>query len=190
MTTFGERLAAAREARPTKDVTIILDEEINKERALLLAELEAADDEQRLGAKNAADEIRERLDALQQAAEEAGETLRFTRIPGRDWAALTSRNPVRIDSPIDRHYGYNIDAVTEAAARFRDKNGRAYGHRIENGEPVDISAEEWDDIYELQSGTEVTDIRDAIWALNEYEPQQRIQALVKASGAATRSVSK
>lgn len=190
MTTFGERLAAAREARPTKDVPIILDEEISKERALLVASLETADDEPRLGAKTAADEIRERLDALQEAAAGAVDTLRFTRIPGRDWAALTSKNPVRLDSPIDRHYGYNIDAVTEAAARFRDKSGRAYGHRLEDGEPVEISDAEWDEIYDLQSGNGVTDIRDGIWALNEYEPQQRLAAAVKASGAATRSVSK
>jgi hypothetical protein len=40
------------------------------------------------------------------------------------------------------------------------------------------------------SGNDIGKIRDAVWELNEFEPQQRLNALVKSSGAATRSVNK
>jgi hypothetical protein len=190
MATFGEKLAAARESRPTKDVSVILDGDVAAEKARLVEKLRDADGEQRLGVASDADKIRARLSELEDAASDALVTLRITRLPGRDWANLTSKNPVRVDSPIDRHYGYNIDAVTEAAVRFRDKNGRVYAHRIEDGDPVEMTDAEWDDLYEVLSGSEVTEIRDAVWSLSEWEPQQRVADLVKASGAATRSVSK
>lgn len=193
MSTFGEKLAAAREARPTKDVQIILDGELSKERERLLAEIDSADDEQRLGVKSSKDELKDRLVKLQEMAQDSLVTLRFTRLPGRDWAALTSRHPVRPDVPIDRHYGYNYDAVCEEAAALS-------GVRIEDDVEVPMIVEakttsnpnptnEWAELFDVLSGSEIASIRDAVWALNEWEPQQRIEALVKGSGAATRSVS-
>jgi hypothetical protein len=187
MSDFSEKLAKARANVPTKDVTVVLDGDTN-ERDRLEAELEAADDDTRLASKSPADEIRERLAELE--ATGSVETLRFTRLPGKDWSVLTSLHPVRPDVMIDRHYGYNFDAVCEAAARFRDKSGRAYGARLEDGIPVELTNHEWSELFDVLSGSDIGKIRDAIWALNEYEPEQRRQALVKGSGAATRSDAK
>lgn len=194
MSSFAEKLAAARAARPHKDVQIVLDGEIASQRDELLASLKEASEtgaDDRLGAESAADEIRQRLDELTETAQQSTITLRFTRLPGRDWAALTSKHPVRPEVPIDRHYGYNYDAVCEAAAAMS-------GVRIEGEEEIPLivraatedapAVNEWADLFDVLPGSSVGDIRDAIWALNEYEPQQRLNLLVKGSGAATRSV--
>ena len=180
MTTFGEKLAAAREARPTKDVQVALDGELAIEREKLMAALDAASDEQRLASVSEKDEIKARLDALTETANDALVTLRFTRMSGRAWAELTSKHPVRVDVPIDRRYGYNYDAACEAAAVVT-------GVRVDGDSLEPISEEEWRDLFDVLSGNEVGLIRDAVWSLNEFDPQQRLDALVKSSGAASRS---
>ncbi|WP_298742285.1 hypothetical protein [uncultured Microbacterium sp.] len=190
MSSFGEKLAAAREARPSKDVQVVLDGEIASQRDALIEQIESIQEDDRLGVESEADNLRTQLDELAEAARESMITLRFTRLPGRDWAALTSKHPVRPDVPIDRHYGYNYDAVCEAAAAVS-------GVRVEDGAEIalvvrDATADspavnEWADLFDVLSGTEVADIRDAVWALNEWEPQQRLNLLVKDSGAAMRS---
>lgn len=191
MTTFGERLAAAREARPTRDVQVILDGEIAAEKERLEEELGNADTgDDRLGVASPSQKIQGRLDELTAESADSIVVIRLTRLPGRDWSNLTSKCPPRHDVPIDTHYGYNYDAVCEASARYRDPKGVAYGHRLEGGEPVEITDEEWDDLFSVLAGNDIGKIRDAVWTLNEYEPAQRLAALVKASGAATRSVSK
>lgn len=188
---FKEQLAAARAARPYKDVPVVLDGAVSDERERLEKELENVDDgDSRLGATSEADEIRAKLDEIAEQAVDSIVTLRLTRLPGRDWSNLTSKCPVRPDVAIDRHYGYNYDAACESAARYRDPAGAAYGHRLENGEPVDLSDDEWDDLFDVLSGSDISKIRDAVWELNEYEPQQRLNELVKGSGAASRSVNK
>lgn len=183
MSTFGEKLAAAREARPSKDVQVILDGEFALERERLMAELKNADTGKRLASKSPAEEIQERLDALAEAAKDSIVTLRFKRLSGRVWADLTSRNPVRVDVPIDKHYGYNYDAVCEAAASLN-------GVRVDGDEEVALTTEEWSELFDVLSGAEIGLVRDAVWELNEWEPSQRLQSLVKGFGAATRSDSK
>lgn len=196
---FKDRLATAKaRPRPHKDVPVCLDDELAAKRDELLdalTEAEQADaQDARLAAKK--DEhvapIREALDALAEAAQDALVTVRFTRLPGDAWAGLTSRNPVRIDVPIDRHYGYNYDAVCLAAAMWRteDDPETAYAHRVEGDEVFPLEPAEVADLFELVSGHEVSEMRDAIWSLNEYDPQQRITALVKGYGAAARSETK
>ena len=180
VTTFGEKLAAAREARPTKDVQVVLDGEIAVERERLLAAFDSASDDQRLAAKSEKDEIQDALDALTDAASDALVTLRFTRMPGRAWAELTSKNPVRLDVPIDRRYGYNYDAACEAAAIVS-------GVVVDDEGTKELSPQEWAELFDVLSGNEVGLIRDAVWSLNEFDPQQRLDALVKSSGAASRS---
>ena len=71
MTTFGEKLAAAREARPTKDVQVALDGELAIEREKLMAAIDAASDDQRLASASEKDEIKARLDALTETANDA-----------------------------------------------------------------------------------------------------------------------
>ena len=193
MSSFQDKLKAARKARPTRDVQVVLDGEIAVERDRLLAELEVNDPDERLGAGVDKEAVRERLDELAVVAQDAMITLRFTRLPGDKWAEITSRYPVRPDVPIDRHYGYNFDAVCTAAARVS-------GVRVEDDAEVPLvvreatddspAIDEWAELFDVLAGADVAAIRDAVWSLNEYEPQQRLNALVKGSGAATRSVTK
>jgi len=197
MSTYGEKLAAAREKRPSKDVQVCFDGELAVAREALLAELDEAKKLDAVDARLATPsnenemKVRERLEQLSEAAQDALVTFRFTRIPGKEWASLTSRHPVRVDVPIDRHYGYNYDAVCEAAARFVDpKTQQAFGQRVEGDEFATLSDEEWSETFDVLSGSEIGLIRDAIWELNEWEPQQRLAQLVKGFGAATRSDTK
>jgi hypothetical protein len=188
---FKDQLAAARAARPFKDVVVVLDGAVSAERERLEKELAAVDEtDSRMGVVSPAEEIQKRLDELAESSADSLLTLRLTRLPGRDWSVLTSKCPVRPDVPVDRHYGYNYDAACEAAARYRDPQGATYGHRLEDGEPVAIDDDEWGELFDVLSGSDIGKIRDAVWELNQYEPEQRLQALVKGSGAASRSASK
>lgn len=192
MSKSREKLATAKAAqRPTKDVSVVLDEETAAEKARLEGALAAASNDQRLGSKSEADLIREQLAEFEERIADDLVTIRITRLPGRQWAVLTSRNPVRVDVVIDRHYGYNFDAVCEAAARFvDDKTGEVFAHFVDDDELTPLTLEDWDDLFDRLSGAEITSVRDVVWELNEWGPQQRVQELVKASGAATRSDSK
>lgn len=190
MKTFSERLASAREQRPTKDVQILFGDAA-REREALEEQLKTADRDGRLGAPSEADQIQQQIDALDEASINSLERLRFTRLNGRDWAELAAKNPARGDVAVDLHYGYNFAAVCEAAAKFKDpKTGRVYAHLLEGDEPVALTDEEWDGLFAEAAGSQVGLIYDAIWELNEFDPAKRVQELVKASGAATRSDSK
>jgi hypothetical protein len=195
--TFQERLAARKNARPFKDVQVLLDDHLQAERERLEAELSRVAGDQRLTAKSPADEIQEQINDLYKA-DDGLITLRFRRIPGNVWASLTSRHPARLDSPVDRRYGYNYDAVCAEAAEYVDADGAHYGVRLEGDEEVPLLVErktpqnpnpanEWEDLFDALSGHEVETIRDAIWELNEYDVQVSISDRLKASGAATRS---
>jgi hypothetical protein len=194
VSSFSEQLKATRAARPTREVKVVLDGEIAAERERLLEQVESAkkSTDGRLSKKSPNVELQERLSALNEAAQDALVTLRFTRLAGRDWAELTSRFPARLTVPIDLNYGYNYDMVCEFAARES-------GVRIVDGEEVPLVVEEkskdnpnptdeWADLFDALSGNEVGLIRDAIWKLNEHDPAVRLNTLVKGFGAAKRSV--
>jgi len=202
MSSFAEKLAAARAQRPSKDVQVVLDGEITAERDKLLERLEAVREagsspDARLGKKTEQAELVERIESLTEAARDSIVTLRFTRLPGSEWAELSSHYPVRTDAngkpsvPLDLQYGYNFDAVCEEAARRS-------GVRIEDDVVVEMVVEtptkkkpnplnEWDELFDAISGSDMARIRDAIYSLNEYEPALRVQALVKGFGAAAGS---
>ena len=192
MSTFKDKLAAAKASRPFKDQHVILDSGISEEVAGLEAELGSIDEtDNRLGVSSRADEIRARIDELTAEGFESGDVIRVFRMPGRDWVKLTVENPPRADVAIDTLYGYNFDAVCEAALLFRDpKTDASYAFRLEDGKTVEISPDEWDDLFSILSGREFALLRDAVYELNEYDPQQRLNELVKHSGAATRSAKK
>lgn len=189
---FEEMLAAvAAKPRKTVDVSVIFDEEIVDEKASLEAALETADDDARLGSVSEADKIRERLIRLQDDAEDSRVWLRFTRLPARAWMELTSFHEVRTESEIDKFYGFNWDAVGEAAARYRDpRTGQAYGHRLDGGETHELTPEQWDIFYDRLPGGEAAVIRDAIFGINHFGPEQKRESLEKTFGATSRSVNK
>lgn len=192
MTSFDEVLAEAASApRPTQTVRVCLNQSVAAEKARLLDALDAAraadaaeaEADARLSApaQPGADKHTKAaladLEAFDEEAKKAWATLKFTQLEGNAWALLTSSNPMRIDVPVDRHYGYDYDAVSEAAARMSGVRVDADGeHEIPDGQ--------WDVLYRLLSGHDIEQIRDTVWTLNEFAPSQHIEALVKDFGAA------
>lgn len=193
MTSFNERLAAAKaRPRPHRDVKVYLDADLGRQQYELNRQLEAAkkadEADQRLGSPNVrTDEVLARIADIADAARDAIVMLRFRRMDGHAWADLTSKHPARTDVPIDMRYGYNYDAVSGAAAVT---SGRLI--ELENGEEIEVELEPtaWLDLFTELAGADVERIRDAIWTLNEYEPAQHLDALVKGFGATTRSETK
>lgn len=188
---FDELLSEAEQApTPSRTVRVCVNPRVAEQRAELLKALESAREadkresnaDQRLGAEP--ETGTPRTDAASRALEDFdGEvlkslvTLKFTRLDGDRWAKLTSAHPMRIDVALDRHYGYDYDAVSEAAAR-------ASGVRIDDDGEHSLTTEQWTRLLKVLAGHDVQAIRDAVWTLNEYEPEQHVQALVKGFGAA------
>ena len=187
---FDELLAAAEAAPvPSRTVRVCVNPSVAVKREGLLQALEAArkadtqasQGEARLGAapvpstehtdKAAAD-----LEAFDDEVLKSLVTLKFTRLDGQKWALLTSANPMRLDVPLDRGYGYNFDAVTEAATRQT-------GVRLSDDGEHSLTDEQWTRLFAVLSGHDMNVIRDAVWTLNEWEPSQHVEALVKGSAA-------
>lgn len=188
---FDELLSAAEAAPvPTRTVRVCVNPAVAVKRDALLKALDAARD---ADARASQGEVRlaappqvttERTDAATADLESFDAevlkslvTLKFTRLDGQRWALLTSANPMRIDVALDRSYGYNYDAVTEAATRIS-------GVRVDDEGEHELTAEQWGRLQRVLSGHDVQVIRDAVWTLNEYEPAQHVEALVKGFGAA------
>lgn len=187
MSTFTEKMAAARAARPTVDVPVLLIAELVAEKARLEAIIAADDGDERLGAKSPADEAREALDELQERAGEGMIVLRFTQLPGDAWAEIASRHLPRTDNLVDQSHGFNFDAATDEAATYVDEAGRSYGARLEGDEEVPLTADEYRELRTSVSGHEVTEIRNGVWGLNVFLPKKKLETLGKAFGAAARS---
>lgn len=191
---FDEQLAAAKaKPRAYKDVPVILDAELADERERLLDELEEAQkadaaDQRLAGPQDInAGPIIERLEALTAAAKDSIVNIRVKKLPGDEWAVITSLHPVRAGVAIDMHYGYDYDAVCVAAAMHTSENGETYTFRLDGDEEIPMTPEQWRTVFSLISGAEASELRDAIWTLNEYEPTKRRNILVKGFGAAARS---
>jgi hypothetical protein len=195
---FDELLTRS-EQRPRtfKDVVVCLDGDIADRIAALRARVKTLTEQAALDQRLAAGEhpdivaLREEVQDLQDRAIDSLVTLRFYRIPGHAWSELSLHHPVRADVPVDRHYGYNISTLSLAAAAFVDtETDTAFGFRVDGDEELRLTAEQWTRLFSVLSGSEVTDVQNAVWALNEADPAGRIDALVKGSGAARRSATK
>lgn len=186
---FDELLTEAENAPvPSRIVRVCVNPTIAQTRAQLLEDLDAARKAEAAAAKADA-RLSQPVDTSRsQAALEAFEehesqvqkalvTLKFGRLPGAEWALLTTAYPMRMDVALDRHYGYNYDAVSEKAAQKS-------GVRVDGDAETPLTAEQWERLFKVLSGHDVQQIRDTVWTLNEYEPAQHLEALVKDSGAA------
>jgi hypothetical protein len=115
--------------------------------------------------------------------------LKFTELPAERWADICAHSPVRPEVLYDEQYGYNIHSACRMAAPL-------CGVRVVAGEDVPLEmrrdpstgrvvGSEWDDLFDVISGHEFGLIADAIWELNEWGPQQRLEAAKKASTLAS-----
>lgn len=112
-------------------------------------------------------------------------TFRFWELPSLDWSTLSVKYPPRVDVALDRRYGYNVHAVSLAAAQVN-------GVRVDGDEEVPLevrpadpkkrkpAVNEWEDLFGILSGADIGRIVEAIWKLNEFLPEQRAVELKKA----------
>lgn len=180
-------IAGAKKApKQHRDVELYLDNDISDQIAVLERELDTLHSDTRLGDPRP-QQIRDQIAAIEAEAAESIIVLRFTRMPADEWAEITARCPQRFEAPVDRIYGYNVHDAARAAAPASGVRliAQAEGAPIEEALPD----EQWDELFEVMSGREFTNIVDAIFDLNDYTPQQRLDAARKASRAGTGATS-
>lgn len=173
MPTFEELINARRTmARPTRDVDILIDTGLAEEIDRVQAEYDekASSRDRRAGEDNGAKALKSRLDELAGQAAEQMVTFRLTQLPGDVWANVTAPSIPREDVPIDMRYGYDIAGVTKVALPLMAR-------RIDGEELVEIDADDWEVVFDLPG---FDDLQDAVFMLQEWEPEQRLQAAKKA----------
>lgn len=96
------------------------------------------------------------------------------------WADIKSRHLPREGSPIDRRYGYNLDASAIEAMPV-------CAVQVDDGKETKWSKDDWAFFFENLSSPDLSIISSVVWALNQYNPDQLREqlkdALKKASTA-------
>ncbi|MDN4595901.1 hypothetical protein [Leifsonia virtsii] len=190
MPSIDELLAARAAAKPKPiEVTVLLDADTSKELEELEAQLEAiaADEDKRLGAEDGAEAIQERIDELKASTAQALVTFAFEKLPGDMWIDLTSRNPMRPGALVDMNYGYNLDAVAQAAVKA-ERGGHHFAWQVDGEKTVVLTDAQWDAVFAELYGHDAQAVRDAVWEVNEWGPSQKLVEAKKArAGSGTGS---
>lgn len=174
MSSFQEKKAAAQAAAvPFKDVPVSLDAGFSAKRDALIERINAPQDDQRLAQADPTESLKQELEELLEQENDSLVTLRFYKVPGDEWANLTATHPARQSALIDMKYGYNMHAVCRASAV---SNGRV----VEGESELTQTEAEWSELWVLLAGSDFANVCDAIFLLNEYEPNNRIERLKKA----------
>jgi hypothetical protein len=182
---FSEKLAAAKAApKDFRDVEVCLDADVSAERAELLTALEAAraNPDVRLASKSAPEMVQDKLDALLEIAADSLITLRFYRLSGPAWAECTHRSPVRLDVDLDMHFGYNMQRASMLAAPLcgvRVDGADEFPLLVTDATSGTPAVNEWADLFDTISGTELRLIESAIFDLNVLAPSNVIVQLKK-----------
>lgn len=101
-------------------------------------------------------------------------TFRFTRMDGVEWASLTDLFPARPGVMLDMRYGYNLRPLTLAAAARS-------GQRVDGDQIVDLTEDQWRNLFKALPGASIQRFSDAIFLLNEHGPAQEVEQAKKAS---------
>jgi hypothetical protein len=115
---------------------------------------------------------------------------RFKKMDAFEWAAQCDNYPARPTVLIDRAYGYNIRTMTMGVAPL-------CGVRLEGDTEVELRVDppktrgrvdEWRSLFKAIDGDAFQRITDALFNLNQYGPQQAVEAAKKAlTGSAAAS---
>lgn len=100
-------------------------------------------------------------------------TLRFTQMDPLEWVSATDMFPPRMESPIDVYYGYNLRPLTIEVAQ---KTGK----RVDGEKLVDLTPDQWKNLFKTVPGGAVAKIGDAIFGLNVMESEEAISIVKKA----------
>lgn len=102
-------------------------------------------------------------------------TLRFTQMDGAEWAGDCDRAPARPGVLLDMRYGYNLRELVPVVSQKT-------GGRVDGDEVVPLTPDQWRAIFK-GNGRNVSRIGDAIFMLNEYAPDEAVEAAKKALAA-------
>jgi hypothetical protein len=100
-------------------------------------------------------------------------TFRFTRMRGIQWAVEAVKHPARPGVLLDARYGYNLHDMVRAVAPLT-------GARVDGDDLVQVETKQWKALFESLDAAGVQEIVDTVWALNEWNPQQELEAAKKA----------
>lgn len=115
---------------------------------------------------------------------------RFKKMDAFEWASECDNYPIRPTVRLDRAYGYNLRTLTIGVAPL-------CGVRMEGDTEVPLRVDppktkgrvdEWRSLFKAIDGDQFQRISDALFELNQYGPQQAVEAAKKAlSGSADAS---
>ncbi len=114
-----------------------------------------------------------RIEEINAKAAEYLVVLRVTRMPGDEYAQLTTHYRADPESVADTGLGYNLDEVFRAALERSTSLVTADG-------PVHLGADRVQKILPRLAGSEVTALRSTVIALNDYGPRLEVVAAKKA----------
>lgn len=184
---------------PTGTVDLILDVEVAKERKVLLDRIaEARDEAKGRLVTPKLKKLNEELAALTDREREHLHKLRFTKLPGMEWADLAAKFPPRLESQFDQDLGYNHHAASIAAAQHTTEAGKPVtvellpipeGPRDPEAEYVTANGvdylvgllddEDWETILTVGAGWDIDNIVSVNLNLNVLQASNRLGRLKK-----------
>lgn len=103
-------------------------------------------------------------------------TFRFTVLDGVEWAAAGDLFPARPGVLLDMRYGYNLRPLSLYVAA---KTGK----RVDGDKLVDLTPDQWSNLFKALPGYSVARIGDAMFDLHEISPERAVEELKKARAA-------
>lgn len=100
-------------------------------------------------------------------------TFRFTRMPSDEWLQACDMFPARPGIQFDLRFGYNLRALMPVVAARTAK-------RVEGDTLVDLTPDQWTNMFKALAGGIVGKFGDVIFKLNEYDAMEEVAALKKA----------
>lgn len=97
---------------------------------------------------------------------------RFTQMDGVEYAVETLKHPFRPDVPLDREYGYNLNSLSQAIAP-------RCAVRLEGDDEIEMSAEEWADLFSVMDGGGVQAIANTVFTLNQFASAKVVESVKK-----------
>lgn len=185
---FQDRLAAAKAApKPSEVVEVVMNSDLDSRIEKLearLGEVKAdAEADPRLSAADPTLAIQAEIDELLDSA--PLERVRVYKMDSDAWGELVSLHPPRKNVAADVSFGFNTFAIAKPAA----KRCAFVLDGDEDDNEISLTAEEWDDFFKVTPRLP-SQIANAVFVLNVWEPAQAVERAKKASARRVASAQK
>lgn len=98
----------------------------------------------------------------------------FYRASQLDWSRVTAQHPPREGVWVDTRNGYDVAAVARALSP-------GYGRVVGDDGELELTAEQWADVWLVLPPTTARLIEANVWSLHEHDTEQQIAQAKKAS---------